>query len=127
MNNTKYQSMSVDDLFATMEDAAVKSHDSFVSGASIEKSNEWIEIQNAAQEEIQRRGVDAVRRYIPLLKASHPAVRLAAALGAKNIALGEAVPVLEELRQGRYETNTAMNARMTLDGMRKRGLIPPSK
>jgi len=63
MNNTKYQSMSVDDLFATMEDAAVKSHDSFVSGASIEKSNEWIEIQNAAQEEIQRRGVDAVRRY----------------------------------------------------------------
>jgi len=127
MSKTNYQSMTVDELFSVLQEAAIKAHEVYVAGDPIEKQHAWVDILTSAYEEIQTRGDDALQRYIPLLEAPHPAVRLSAALGAQDVALELAVPVLEDLSDGKYGGTIGVNAGMTLDGMRKRGLLPPEK
>ncbi len=124
MNKKNYQSMTTDELFLAMEGAAISAHEVYITGEPIEKQHLWIDVLTAVQEEIRARGYAAESRYIPLLAAPHPAVRLSAALAARKFAPDSAVPVLQDLSHGKYGTDIATNAGMTLDGMRKRGLIP---
>jgi hypothetical protein len=78
---------------------------------------------NAIKEEIKSRGDEAVRRYIPYLQACHPAVRLSAALGLRDVAPKLIAPVLEELIAGHYPGAVELDAKTTLRAMRTEGVI----
>ena len=124
MGKAKYETMSIDELFTSMQEAAINAHEAAMNDGPVEKQHAWIDILTAVIEEIRNRGNEALQSYLPLLHASHPAVRLSAALAARKFAPSTAVPVLEELSDGKYGGDIAMNARTTLNGMRKRGLLP---
>lgn len=96
-----------------------------MDAASVARHNRWVDVLNAAMKEIRRRGPDVKQRYLQLLDSNAPAVRLTAALVARDFAPEIAVPVLEELQDGqKYYSHITFEAKLALDGMRKRGEIP---
>jgi len=125
MNKMKYQSMTVNELFEVLVEAATQEHKVFVRGEPIEQQRQWAKTEGAIKREIATRGEDATRRYYTLLKDESPRIRLSGALAIWESDPAVAAPVFEELSDGKYGGTIAMNARMTLDGMRKSGLLPP--
>jgi hypothetical protein len=115
MGKPNYAQMDVNELFAAMEVAAINEHEGFVRGGPqrIKLQHKWADIYNEICEEIQSRGHEALQHYVPLLTAEHPRIRLAAALGLLKTAPDLAIPVLEELRVGKYGGLIATSARMT--------------
>ncbi len=114
----------LDELFAEFEIAAINENDLFLTGGThrIRLQHEWVAKLNAIKEEIKSRGDEAMRRYIPLLQASHPAVRLSAALGLRDVAPKLTATILEELIAGHYP-GVGSDARTVLWEMRTEGVI----
>ena len=124
MRKVNHETMSIDELFAMMQETAINAHEAAMNDGLVEDQHALIDVLTGAIEEIRRRGDEALQHDFPLLYAPHPAIRLFAALAARKFAPSTAVPVLEELSDGKYGGDIAINARMTLNGMRKRGLLP---
>jgi hypothetical protein len=125
MSKAKYQNMNLDELFTELCAIRVKVHEMHVSGAPIGECNKLAKVGNEIFEEIESRGESSRPYYLGLLKSDVPVLRLTGALNARDYAPELAVPVLEELNHGKWGGTIRMNASMTLNGMRRRGEIPP--
>jgi hypothetical protein len=125
MDKARYQQMALDELFAEFEIAAVNENDLFLTGGKerIKLQREWAARSGEIFDEIKSRGDEAVQRYIPFLQASHPAVRLSAALALRDVAPKLIAPVLEELVVGHYRGTVEFEARTALWEMRTEGVI----
>ncbi len=127
MNKTKYQSMTVDELFEVLVEAATQEHEVFARGEPIERQRQWAKTEGVIKREIATRGEDAKGRYYALLIDETPSLRMSGALALWESDPAAAAPVFEDLSTGRYGADIGMDAKTTLDEMRKRGLIPPKK
>ncbi len=127
MSKTNYQSMTVNELFEVLVEAATQEHEVFVRGEPIERQRQWAKTEGAIKREIATRGEDAKRRYYTLLKDESPRIRLSGALAIWELDPAAAAPIFEDLSDGKYGGGIGMDAKMTLNEMHKRGLISPNK
>ena len=123
-NTSDYTSLSDDDLFEALQHAAIREHEASEGYATDpewrEKQHRWADEEAAISEEITRRGRHLQQRYIELLNADHPSVRLSAALAVRKFAPKLALPVLEELHDSaKYGGHIAFDAGTTIRHMRK--------
>lgn len=129
VDESKFASMTDDKLFEQLQDAAIQEHEASeridTDDTWISKQHHWADILGAIHKEIARRGPGMQPRYLSLLNANHPSIRLTAALAARKFAPDLAIPVLEDLDDAaKYGGSIAMDAGTTLDAMRERGEIP---
>jgi hypothetical protein len=115
------QTVPVEELVTLYEQTSAARGRSMMIGDS-KSANKAFDEETAIRHELARRGEDALKLLLPLLKSSDPWVRYDSSAPALFFAPNEAEPVLEELT--RQPRSLGVSARMTLQQWKSGKLHP---